>query len=114
MRRTCAARRTAVAVMGRAAEGVPCLVPRFCVCRGQGMGQELGKRGGDTPPDAPAVPVVERDAEGGGGGGLADGPLDGQTNRGSNPRPRRAPAMAHTTRPSMPLTLSDTKIVCRV
>ena len=48
--------------------------------------------------------MVERDAEGGGGGGLANGPLNGQTNRGSNPRPRRAPAMAHTTRPSMPLT----------
>ena len=54
--------------------------------------------------DPPAVPMVERDAEGGGGGDLTDGPLDGQTNRESNPRPRRAPAMAHTTRPSMPLT----------
>ena len=93
-----------------------CVVPgaSFFVCRGQGVGQEVGKNGGDTPPDAPAVPVVERDAEGGRGGGLANRPLDGQTNRGSNPRPRRAPAMAHTTRPSMPLTLSDTKIVYRV
>ena len=54
--------------------------------------------------DPPAVPMVERDAEGGGGGDLTGGPLDGQTNRESNPRPRRAPAMAHTTRPSMPLT----------
>ena len=52
----------------------------------------------------PAVPMVERAAEGGGGGDLTGGPLDGQTNRGSNPRPRRAPAMAHTTRLSMPLT----------
>ena len=59
----------------------------------------------------PAVPMVERDAEGGGGGDLTGGPLDGQTNRGSNPRRRRAPAMAHTTRPSMPLTLFGTKIV---
>ena len=65
------------------------------------------------PPVAPAVPVVERDAEGGGGGGLTDGPLDGRTNRGSNPRPRRAPAMAHTTRPSMPLTSLGAKIVFR-
>ena len=31
------------------------------------------------------VPVVEGDAEGGGGGDLAKGPLDGQTNRGSSP-----------------------------
>ena len=68
-------------------------------------------RGRDTPPDAPAVPVVERDAEGGGGGGLANGPLDGQTNRGSNPPPRRAPAMAHTTRPSMPLTQNSAWII---
>ena len=51
-----------------------------------------------------AVPLVERVAEGGGGGGLTGGPLDGQTNRGSNPRPRRAPAKAHTTRPFMSLT----------
>ena len=54
--------------------------------------------------DPPAVPMVQRDAEGGGGGDLTDGPLDGQTNWKSNPGPRRAPAMAHTTRPSMPLT----------
>ena len=54
--------------------------------------------------DPLAVPMVERAAEGGGGGDLTDGPLDGRTNRGSNPRPRRAPAKAHTTRPSMPLT----------
>ena len=52
-----------------------------------------------------AVPVVEGDAEGGGGGDLANGPLDGRTNQGSNPRRRRATAMAHTTRPSMPLML---------
>ena len=58
-----------------------------------------------------AVPVVEGDAEGGGGGGLANGPLDGRTNRGSNPRRRRAPAIAYTTRPSMPLMLSDAKMV---
>ena len=57
----------------------------------------------------PAVPMVERATEGGGGGDLTGGPLDGQTNRGSNPRPRRAPSMAHTTRPSMSLTLSGTK-----
>ena len=111
-RRTCATRRTAVAVTGRAAAGVPCLVPRFCVCQGaRGWGRGHEKDGGDTPPDAPAVPMVERDAEGGGGGGLTDGPLDGQTNRGSNPRPRRAPAIAHTTRPSIPLTRIGAKIV---
>ena len=104
MRRTCATRRTAVAVTERAAAGVLCLVLRFFGLRGPGAGVGVGKNGGDTPPVAPAVPVVERDAEGGGGGGLTDGPLDGRTNRGSNPRPRRAPAMAHTTRPSMPLT----------
>ena len=91
-----------------------CAVPGasfLCVpgARGWGRGQE--KDGGGTPPDALAVPMVERDAEGGGGGGLTDGPLDGQTNRGSNPRPRRAPAMAHTTRPSMPLTRIGAKIV---
>ena len=109
MRRTCATRRTAVAVTERAAAGVLCLVLRFlCVTLGGGG---LGKNGGDTPPVAPAVPVVERDAEGGGGGGLTDGPLDGRTNRGSNPRPRRAPAMAHTPRPSMPLTRMGAKIV---
>ena len=51
-----------------------------------------------------AVPLVERVAEEGGGGGLTGGPLVGQTNRGSNPQPRRAPAKAHTTRPSMSLT----------
>ena len=86
MRRTCATRRTAVAVTERAAAGVLCLVPRFlCVCGpelrgvgGEGVGG-LGKNGGDTPPVAPAVPVVERDVEGGGGGGLTDGPLDGRT-----------------------------------
>ena len=61
--------------------------------------------------DPPAVPMVERDAEGGGGGDLTDGPLDGQTNRESNPRPRRAPAMAHTTRPSMPLTKNGACII---
>ena len=38
---------------------------------------------------------------------------DGRTNRGSNPRPRRAPAMAHTTRPSMPLTSFCAKFVFR-
>ena len=92
-----------------------CAVPGasfLCMPGGQGAG--VGGRekdGGDTPPVAPAVPVVERDAEGGGGGGLTDGPRDGQTNRGSNPRPRRAPAMAHTTRPSMPLTRIGAKIV---
>ena len=89
-----------------------CAVPGasfLCVPGGWGKGSE--KDGGDTPPVAPAVPVVERDAEGGGGEGLIDGPLDGQTNRGSNPRPRRAPAMAHTTRPSMPLTRIGAKIV---
>ena len=91
-----------------------CAVPgaSFFVCDPRGGGG-LGKNGGDTPPVAPAVPVVERDAEGGGGGGLTDGPLDGRTNRGSNPRPRRAPAMAHTTRPSMPLTRMGAKIVFR-
>ena len=52
----------------------------------------------------PGVPMVEGDAEGGGGGDLTNGPLDGRTNRVSNPRRRRAPPMAHTTRPSMPLT----------
>ena len=36
----------------------------------------------------PMVPMVEGVAEGGGGGDLANGPLDGQTNRGSNPRRR--------------------------
>ena len=59
----------------------------------------------------PAVPMVEGDAEGGGGGDLANGPLDGRTNRGSNPRRRRAPPMAHTTRPSMPLMLFGAKVV---
>ena len=118
MRRTCATRRTAVAVTERAAAGVLCLVLRFvCVCLtpggGWGGGGWVGKNGGDTPPVAPAVPVVERDAEGGGGGGLTDGPLDGRTNRGSNPRLRRVPAMAHTTRPSMPLTSLGAKIVFR-
>ena len=34
----------------------------------------------------PAVLMVEGDAEGGGGRDLANGPLDGRTNRGSNPR----------------------------
>ena len=57
----------------------------------------------------PAVPMVEGDAEGGGGGDLANGPLYGRMNRGSNPRRRRAPSMAHTTRPSMPLTIFDAK-----
>ena len=37
------------------------------------------------------VPMVEGDAEGGGGGDLANGPLDGRRNRGSNPRRRRLP-----------------------
>ena len=32
--------------------------------------------------DPPAVPMVERDAEGGGGGDLTDGPLDGQRGGG--------------------------------
>ena len=59
----------------------------------------------------PAVPMVEGDVEGGGGGDLAKGPLDGRTNRGSNFRRRRAPPMAHTTRPSMPLMLFGTKMV---
>ena len=119
MRRTCATRRTAVAVTERAAAGVLCLVLRF-LCVGLTSGGWVGwgwvgreKNGGDTPPVAPAVPVVERDAEGGGGGGLTDGPLDGRTNRGSNPRPRRAPAMAHTTRPSMPLTSLGAQMVFR-
>ena len=58
-----------------------------------------------------AVPVVEGDVEGGGGGDLTNGPLDGQTNRGSNPRRRRAPPMAHTTRPSMPLIPFGAKMV---
>ena len=49
--------------------------------------------------------MVEGDVEGGGGGNLTNGPLDGRTNRGSNPPRRQAPPMAHTTRPSMPLTL---------
>ena len=33
----------------------------------------------------PAVPMVKGDAEGGGGGDLVNGPLDGRRNRGSNP-----------------------------
>ena len=59
----------------------------------------------------PAVPMVEGDAEGGSGGDLANGPLDRRTNRGSNPRRRQAPPMAHTTRPSMPLTLLGVNLV---
>ena len=57
-----------------------------------------------------ALPMVEGDAEGGGGHDLTDGPLDTQTNRGLNPRQRRAPSMAHTTRPSMPLKLYGAKM----
>ena len=71
-----------------------------------------GFRGqGEKYEDETAVPMVEGDAEGGGGGDLTGGPLDGQTNRGSNPRRRRAPPVAHTTRPSMPLTLYGTRMV---
>ena len=55
--------------------------------------------------------MEERVAVGGGGGGLSGGPLDGRTNRGSNPRPRRAPAKAHTTRPSMSLTCYSAVII---
>ena len=55
--------------------------------------------------NADRIPPPPWDAKGGGGRDLANGPLDGQTNWGSNPRRRRAPPMAHTTRPSMPLTL---------
>ena len=44
MTRTCATRRTAVAVTGRVAAGVLCLVLRFCVCPGaRGWGRGLGK-----------------------------------------------------------------------
>ena len=59
----------------------------------------------------PAVPMVEWAAEGGGGGDLTGGPLEGQKNRGSNPRPRRTPAKAHTTRPSMSLTHYDAPVI---
>ena len=59
----------------------------------------------------PALPMMEGDVEGSGGADLANGPLDGRTNRGSNPRPRRAPSMAHTTTPSMPHVLYGAKMV---
>ena len=39
----------------------------------------------------PTVPMVGRDAEGRGGLGAANGPLDGQGNQGSNPQRRRLP-----------------------
>ena len=48
MRRTCATWRPAVPVTGLAAAGVPCLVPRFCVCRGQGLGQGVGEKMEET------------------------------------------------------------------
>ena len=54
------------------------------------VGQKTTRTRHATHP--PAVPMVEGGVEGGGGGDLAHGPLDGRTNRGSNPRRRRAPA----------------------
>ena len=53
--------------------------------------------------------MVEGDAEGGGGGDVANGPLDGRTNRGSTPDDDERQPMAHTTRPSMPLALYSVK-----
>ena len=102
---------------GGTSDGAPCcrcVVPGASfLCaggrgRGRGQGKNMRRRHATHPP---AVPMVERDAEGGGGGDLTGGPLDGQTNRGLNPRRRRAPSMAHTTRPSMPLTAIGTKMV---
>ena len=84
-----------------------CLV--FVCVGGQGLGQGVGKKMEET-----RHPTHRRYRWWSGMlKGAVAGPLDGQTNRGSNPRPRRAPAMAHTSRPSMPLTLSGTKIVYR-
>ena len=49
MGRTCATRRTAVAVTGRAAAGVLCLVLRFCVsARGLGAGVGVGEKMEET------------------------------------------------------------------
>ena len=116
MRRTRATRRAAVPVTEGTAAGVPCLVPCFYFFMMIYLTLDtlttqiktIRTRHATHPS---AVPMVEGDAEGGGGGDLTGGPLDGQTNRGSNPRRRRAPAMAHTTRPSMPLTLYGAKLV---
>ena len=112
-RRRCGSRRPAVPVAGRAAVGVRCLVPHFLLATYHVIDcvdQKTTRTRHATHP--PAVPMVEGDAEGGGGGDLANGPLDGRTNRGSNPRRRRTPA--HGTyhyRPSMPLALYSVKVL---
>ena len=57
-----------------------------------------------------AVPVLEGDAEGGGGGDLADGPLtDGQTGAQTPDDDERHPWQIPLDR--MPLMLSDAKMV---
>ena len=63
-----------------------CLVFPTCYVSGQ---KKTTRTRHTTHP--PAVPMVEGDAEGGGGGDLANGPLDGRRNRGLNPRRRRLP-----------------------
>ena len=82
MRRKCAARRPATPVTEGAAAGVLCLVPCFRVPGSGGKDKNTRMRRATRPP---AVPMVEGDVEGGGGGDLTGVPLDGQTNRGSTP-----------------------------
>ena len=51
----------------------------------------------------PAVPMVGRDAKGGGGWGAADGPWMGGETKVRTPDGDDCQSMAHTTRPSMSL-----------
>ena len=51
----------------------------------------------------PAVPMVERDAEGGGGWGAAEGPWTGGETKVRTPDDDDCQSMVQTTRPSMSL-----------
>ena len=107
MRRRFGSRQPAVAVAGRAAESVPCLVPYFSTC--DESGHKL--RGQDTPPIHRRYRWWRGMLKGAVAGTSPTGPWTAGGTGVRTPDDDDCQSMAHTTKPSMPLVSYSVKMI---